>query len=50
MQNQQQLAEAITTDASGDAVIELGHGDSITIPGVSTSYMQQHLQSLMHLH
>jgi VCBS repeat-containing protein len=50
VQNQQQLAEAITTDASGDAVIELGHGDSITIPGVSTSYMQQHLQSLVHLH
>jgi large repetitive protein len=50
VQNQQQLAAAITSDAQGDAVIELGHGDSVTIPGVSTSYMQQHLQTLVHLH
>jgi hypothetical protein len=50
VQNQQQLAEAITTDANGDAVIELGHNDSITIPGVSSTYLQQHLQTLVHLH
>jgi len=30
-------------------VIELGHGDSIDIPGVTASYLQQHLHSLVHL-
>ena len=48
--NLQQLAAAITTDAHGDATIELGHGDSIAIPGVTASYLQAHLQSLVHLH
>ena len=37
-------------DAHGDAMIELGHGDSIDIPGVTPSYLQAHLQSLVHLH
>jgi hypothetical protein len=50
VQNQQQLAAAITTDAHGEAVIELGHSDSITIPGVTATYLQQHLQSMVHLH
>jgi hypothetical protein len=50
VQNTQQLAAAITADPHGDAVIELGHGDSVTIPGVSVSYLEQHLQSLVHLH
>jgi hypothetical protein len=50
VQSVQQLASLITTDAHGDAVIELGHNDSITLPGVTTSYLQAHLQSLVHLH
>jgi hypothetical protein len=49
-QTTQQLASLITTDAHGDAVIELGDNDSITIPGVSASYLQAHLSSLVHLH
>jgi hypothetical protein len=50
VQNTQALAAAITTDAHGDALIELGHNDSVTIPGVSGTYLQQHLTSLVHLH
>jgi fibronectin-binding autotransporter adhesin len=50
VQNTQQLAAAITTDAHGDAVIDLGHSDSITVAGVSGTYLQQHLQSMVHLH
>jgi hypothetical protein len=50
IQNVQQLASLITTDIHGDAVIELGHNDSITIPGVTANYLQAHLQSLVHLH
>ena len=49
VQNAQQLAALITADAHGDAVIDLGHHDSITLPGVTTSYLQSHLQSLVHL-
>ena len=49
IQNVQQLAALIGTDAHGDAVIELGHNDSITLPGVAPTYLQQHLQSLVHL-
>ncbi len=48
-QTVQELAQLITTDAHGDAVIALGHNDSITIPGVSATYLQQHLQSMVHL-
>ena len=47
--NVQELAAAITTDTHGNAVLELGHGDSITIPGL-TSLQQANLQSLVHLH
>ncbi len=50
IQNTQQLASFITTDAHGDALIELGHNDSIAIPGMTASYLQAHLQSLVHLH
>jgi hypothetical protein len=50
IQNVQQLASQITADVHGDAVIELGHNDSITIPGTTASYLQAHLQSLVHLH
>jgi hypothetical protein len=49
-QTMQQLASLVTTDTHGDAVIELGHNDSITIPGVTATYLQQHLSSLVHLH
>jgi hypothetical protein len=49
LQNVQQLAALVTPDAHGDAVIELGHNDSITLPGVTQSYLQAHLQSLVHL-
>jgi hypothetical protein len=49
LQNVQQLAALVTPDAHGDAVIELGHHDSITLPGVTQSYLQAHLQSLVHL-
>jgi Ca2+-binding RTX toxin-like protein len=49
VQNVQQLASLITPSAHGDAVIDLGHHDSITLPGVPTSYLQAHLQSLVHL-
>ena len=48
--NVQELAAAITPDIHGNAVIELGHGDSIAIPGVSATFLQQNLQSLVHLH
>jgi FecR protein len=50
IENMQELAAAITPDAQGNAVIELGHGDSVAIPGVSATFLQQHLQSLVHLH
>ena len=50
IQSIQQLASLITADAHGDAVMELGHSDSITIPGMTPSYLQAHLQSLVHLH
>jgi hypothetical protein len=50
IENMQELAAAITPDAHGNAVLELGHGDSIAIPGVSATFLQQHLQSLVHLH
>jgi hypothetical protein len=43
IQNVQQLASLITTDIHGDAVIELGHNDSNTIPGVTANYLQAHL-------
>ena len=48
--NVQELAAAITPDVHGNAVLELGHGDSIAIPGVSATFLQQHLQSMVHLH
>ena len=35
IQNAQELAAAITPDMHGNAVLELGHGDSIAMPGVS---------------
>ena len=49
-QSVEQLASLITADAHGAATIELGHNDSITIPGISQSYLQAHLESLVRLH
>jgi hypothetical protein len=40
----------ITPDIHGNAVIELGQDDSTAIPGVSATFLQQNLQSLVHLH
>ncbi len=48
VQNVQELAAAITPDVHGNAVLELGHGDSIAIPGVSATFLQQNLQNLVH--
>ena len=50
VQTMQQVAAAIVSDVHGDAVIELGHNDSITLPGVTANYLQQHLQSMVHVH
>jgi hypothetical protein len=50
IQSIQQLGSLITTDAHSDAVIELGHNDSITVPGTTANYLQAHLQGLVHLH
>jgi hypothetical protein len=50
IQSIQQLTSLIATNAHGDAVIELGHSDSITLPGMTPSYLQAHLQSLVHLY
>ena len=44
-----QLSSQIASNAHGDAVIELGHHDSITLPGVSANTLQAHLHSLVHL-
>jgi hypothetical protein len=48
--SEQQLASLITNDAHGDAVIALGHNDSITLPGMSPAELQAVLQSAVHLH
>ena len=50
VQSAQALAAAVTIDAHSDAVLELGHGDSVAIPGMTASFLQAHLQSLVHLH
>jgi len=49
-QNFQQLAADITSNAHGDALIELGHNDSITVAGMTAAQLQAHLQSFVHLH
>lgn len=50
LQNVQELASLISNDGHGGAFIQLDHSDSIDIPGVTASYLQTHLQSLVHLH
>jgi FecR protein len=49
IQNYQELAAAVTADAHGDAVIELGHNDSITVAGLSENALKASLQHLVHL-
>jgi hypothetical protein len=44
-QTMQELQSLITSDAHGDAVINLGHNDSVTLAGVATSQVQQMLQA-----
>lgn len=41
----QQLESLITADAHGDAVIALGHHDSITVAGVNAVQLQQLAQT-----
>ena len=50
IQSVQQLASLITNDAHGDAVIDLGHNDSITLPGMSPAELHAVLQNVVHLH
>jgi hypothetical protein len=46
----EQLVSAITSDAHGNATIALGHGDSITIAGMTDSQFHAIAQSAIHLH
>ena len=46
----QDLIPLIASNSAGNAVLDLGHNDSITLSGVTASYLQAHLQSLLHLH
>ena len=41
----QELQSLITADAHGDEVINLGHNDSITLPGVTAPEVQQMMQA-----
>ncbi len=49
-QTVQELQSLITSDVHGNAVIDLGHNDSITLPGMSPAQLQAVLQSTVHLH
>jgi hypothetical protein len=44
-QTVQELQSLITNDVHGDAVINLGNHDSITLPGVSADQLQQVVQA-----
>jgi hypothetical protein len=41
VQSVQELQALITSDAHGDAVINLGHNDSVTLAGVTDTQLQQ---------
>ncbi len=45
VQTVQELQALITTDVHGDAVINLGHNDSITVAGVTAPEMAQVIQA-----
>jgi hypothetical protein len=44
VQTVQELQSLITTDAHDNAVIDLGHNDSVTLQGVTTQQLQQVIQ------
>ena len=44
-QTTEELQSLIASDAHGDAVIQLGHNDSIVLSGVTTSELQQVIQA-----
>jgi len=44
-QTVQELQSLITPDVHGDAVINLGHNDSITVAGVNAAQLQQAIQA-----
>jgi hypothetical protein len=46
----QQLQSLIHTDAHNDAVIDLGHGDSVTLAGTTPAQLLAVLQNAVHLH
>jgi hypothetical protein len=50
VQTVQELQSLITSDAHGDAFINLGNHDSITVEGVTAAQLQANLQNLVHLH
>ena len=45
VQTVQELQSLVTTDVHGDAVIGLGHNDSVTLSGVTTTELQQVIQA-----
>jgi hypothetical protein len=44
-QTTQQLQSLVTSDTHGDAVINLGHNDSITVAGETPTQLQQLIQA-----
>ena len=44
-QTVQELQSLITPDAHGNAVIDFGHHDSVTLTGVTTPELQQAIQA-----
>jgi hypothetical protein len=44
-QTVQELQSLVATDVHGNAMIDLGHHDSITLPGVATTELQQVIQT-----
>ena len=44
VQSIQELQSLLTNDGHGDAVIDLGHNDSLTLQGVTTQQLQQVIQ------
>ena len=50
VQTVQELQSLITSDAHGDAFINLGNHDSIAVEGLTAAQLQANLQNLVHLH
>ncbi len=49
-QTVQELQSLITSDAHGDAFINLGNHDLVTVEGLTAAQLQANLQNLIHLH